>query len=112
MLRPLPDSLKAFKDSLTMGTRLHLVAAGRYDHEGVRHDDTTHLGLNILREVAVRQTKDIGYKLLEGERAGRISYMPWPKASQLLMLNDHERGFYGFTITDKEAGVQLSYHFA
>jgi len=107
-----PISLKAFKECLAIGQKMRLVAAGCYDGEGNNlRPDNNHKGLNLLREVHRKQTNQIVFMMLEGEKKGICSWLDWPKATELTFLRD-ERGFYGFTITDRRPfGVQLSYHF-
>ena len=96
-----PTSLKAFKDCLQVGQKMRLVYT----------TVPNHIGVGLLREVARKQTGDLVFKLLEGERAGRESYMTWPKATELLFLRD-ARGFFGFTVNFGDGSKDvLTYHF-
>ena len=90
---------------------MRLVAASCFTRDLQLVPDTAHKGLGLLREVHSKQSNQLVFMMLEGEKKNTCSWLTWPKASELLLLRD-ARGFYGFTITCKEAyGVQLSYHF-
>lgn len=100
-----PNSLKDFKELIPIGQKLRLVYAA---HNG--ETDPHHKLLNLLREVIEKRTKDLVFKMLEGEKAGQLSYLEWPKAKEITFLCD-DRGFYGFRIDSEQFNTSLVYHF-